>query len=172
MTDMTTRKQLEYVGITIPGKGKRIGQIAIGPYEKEEEIFRKISTIVGTQFRLAGIDYEVVCSEPFKLVQLTQGQEPFKLKSRGPEVTESVFAEDTLVVEDQSEAKVETTAVTTPQKPSVRVAGPAVGERWRPRDPRRVASFTIVKIEGETVFTDDGRTVKLDRFKRYERVSN
>lgn len=49
--------------------------------------------------------------------------------------------------------------------------GPQPGERWRPRDPRRKSGFTIKAVTETEVIADDGRTVSLDRLKRYERVS-
>lgn len=51
-----------------------------------------------------------------------------------------------------------------------RSTGPAIGETWRPKDPRRKAPFTVRAIEGDHVVTDDGRKIQLARFHRYERV--
>ncbi len=48
---------------------------------------------------------------------------------------------------------------------------PQVGQTWRPKDPRRKASFTIVGVSGGEVRTDDGRTIQLARMSRYVRVS-
>lgn len=47
---------------------------------------------------------------------------------------------------------------------------PAVGETWRPKDPRRKASFIVLAVEDGLVKTDDGRSIQLARFNRYERV--
>ena len=49
-------------------------------------------------------------------------------------------------------------------------SGPQVGETWRPRDPRRKASFIVIAVEEDHVKTNDGRRIQLARFKRYERV--
>lgn len=181
-------KQLEYVGIKLPGQGRRIAQIAIGPYEKEEQVFERISKIVGAEFRLAGITYVVTSSEPFKIAQVTpEGQVPFK--RRVPEGLEwDVNVDDKIEASDYNHIETVETTVVAPEPPReiatppivveqpveiaepVMVVGPQVGEQWRPKDPRRKNPFTIVKIEGDTAHTDDGRTVKLDRFRRYERV--
>lgn len=181
-------KQLEYVGIKLPGQGRRIAQIAIGPYEKEEQVFERISKLEGTEFRLAGITYVVTSSEPFKIAQVTpEGQVPFK--RRIPEglewdvnVDDKIEASDYNHVETIESPKATERAVIVrkfepppvqieePVEEAVLVAGPQVGEQWRPKDPRRKNPFTIVKIEGDTAHTDDGRTVKLDRFRRYERI--
>lgn len=48
--------------------------------------------------------------------------------------------------------------------------GPQVGERWRPRDPRRKSGFTIKAVTEDSVLADDGRTIALNRFDRYEKV--
>lgn len=44
------------------------------------------------------------------------------------------------------------------------------GQTWRPKDPRRKSGFRVKAVVGDTVVADDGRTVKLKRMKRYERV--
>ena len=49
-------------------------------------------------------------------------------------------------------------------------AGPQIGETWRPKDPRRKASFIVLAVEEGHVVTNDGRRIQLTRFKRYERV--
>ncbi len=186
-------KQLEYVGIKLPGQGRRIAQIAIGPYEKEEQVFGRISKILGAEFRLAGVTYVVTSSDPFKIAQVTpEGQVPFKRRIQEDsecdvDVSDSVEASDYSHVETIESNNVDVPAqpvtlqpvevppavvrpVVVQTSPAVVVGGPQVGERWRPKDPRRKNSFTILKIEGDTAHTDDGRTVKLDRFRRYERI--
>ena len=50
------------------------------------------------------------------------------------------------------------------------VDGPQPGERWRPRDPRRKSGFTIKAVTETEVIADDGRTVSLERLKRYEKI--
>lgn len=47
---------------------------------------------------------------------------------------------------------------------------PQPGETWKPKDPRRKASFKVLKVEDDHVHTDDGRTIQLARMVRYERV--
>jgi hypothetical protein len=58
------------------------------------------------------------------------------------------------------------------EEPEVAEAGPQVGETWRPKDPRRKASFIVLAVEGDLVVTNDGRKIQLARFKRYERVES
>lgn len=48
---------------------------------------------------------------------------------------------------------------------------PRVGETWKPKDPRRKSGFTIKAVTRTDVVGEDGRTVSLERMKRYERVS-
>jgi len=44
------------------------------------------------------------------------------------------------------------------------------GDSYRPKDPRRKSGFRIKAIEGDKVIADDGRTIQIDRMKRYVRV--
>lgn len=45
------------------------------------------------------------------------------------------------------------------------------GQVWKPKDPRRKSGFTIKAVTATEVVADDGRTVQLERMKRYEKVS-
>lgn len=178
-------KQLEYVGVKLPGQGRRIAQIAIGPYEKEEQIFQRISKVLGAEFRLCGISYKVVSSDPFKIERVgAEEAVPFKRReAEGVEedipLEDHVEASDYLhveVVESTGEVpkavepKTPPKKVSTP-KPTPQRNVPAVGERWVAKDTRRSnTSFVIVNIVDDVAYTDTGRTVKLDRFRRYERV--
>ena len=57
------------------------------------------------------------------------------------------------------------------QPPRAAPGGPQPGELWRPRDPRRKQSGFRVRAVTETeVIADDGRTVSLERLKRYEKI--
>jgi len=48
---------------------------------------------------------------------------------------------------------------------------PRPGQVWRPKDPRRKQSgFTIKAVTETEVIGEDGRTVSLDRMKRYEQI--
>lgn len=48
---------------------------------------------------------------------------------------------------------------------------PSPGELWRPKDPRRKQSGFRIKAVTEThVEAEDGRTVALERLKRYEKI--
>jgi hypothetical protein len=148
----------EQIGVKIPGQGHYMVSIAVGPFDTDEEVLARISTRVGTIFNVTGTKYEVVCSSPFKLKKLTEKSEseedePPPKKSRAPK-----------------EAK--PTNETPPPLSKRRDAeiGPQVGETWKPKDPRRIASFVIVSVEADHVVTDDGRTIQLARFLRYERL--
>jgi hypothetical protein len=53
----------------------------------------------------------------------------------------------------------------------VEAVGPQVGERWKPRDPRRKSGFTIRAVtDDDEVIAEDGRTIALSRFDRYEKI--
>lgn len=148
----------ERIGVKIPGKGHYMATVLVGPLDEDEAILRRLSTIVGTIFNVTGTKYEVVSSEPFKMKVIARDGEP--------------------VVEDEpvkaKEAPKEIPRKSEPPESTKRVSlppEPAVGEVWKPRDPRRIASFTVMAIEDGHAVTDDGRRIQLARFPRYERVS-
>jgi hypothetical protein len=61
--------------------------------------------------------------------------------------------------------KVNPPALELPQGPSN--APIQVGQRWKPKDARRKGVFTIVRLDGEFAYADDGRKVALNRMNRY-----
>lgn len=130
----------EEIGVTLPGQGQHIVTVQVGPLETDEEVLRRLSTQLGTVYNVAGVKYEVVSSVPFRIRKL----------------------EAPVVMQDD---------VRAPESDKVPVSGgPAVGERWRPKDPRRKAAFTVQAVENQHVVTDDGRRIQLSRFSRYERL--
>ncbi len=46
--------------------------------------------------------------------------------------------------------------------------GVSVGQRWKSRDKRRGTVFTVARVEGDHLWTEDGRSIKLDRLCRYD----
>lgn len=230
------RKILEYVSVTPPGGRKSIGQVAMLPTDSDETVLKRISTKVGTRFRLTGIDYEVVNSDPFKLIRLNDNDEALTFRRKEAEERLEVLAptptpnnqvssqasqtpsakeeaqtsteeeasltssqeEETSTEEETPQEEISTREASQEEvtlKGSVETAPslkeevpklqretpnkertisqktlPKIGETWRPKDPRRKASFKILDIINDTVHTDDGRTVKLERLRRYVKV--
>jgi len=67
-----------------------------------------------------------------------------------------------VVPPSEEEPKEELTAdepVASPPQSERRASVPAVGECWKPKDPRRIASFTVKEVipEQDLVITDDNR---------------
>lgn len=154
------QKHEERIGVRIPGQGYFMVTAMVGPFESDEEVLPRISTTVGTIFNVSGTKYEVTRSSPFTLKKLPSADEESEEEAPPPPPKRA------------KPAKVE--RVSEPPPPSERRAslppGPQVGERWKPRDPRRIASFIVVAVEDDHVVTDDGRKIQLARFPRYERV--
>lgn len=145
-------KYEEQIGVKIPGQGYYMVSLAVGPFDSDEEVLSRISTKVGTVYNVTGSKFEVIRSSPFKLKRLAQKDD----------------------VDDAPEAK--RTSIDPPPSSERRSTesppNPQVGERWKPKDPRRIASFLVVKVEADHVVTDDGRTIQLARFHRYKRVAS
>jgi len=148
----------EKIGVRLPGQGFSIVSMRVSGDDTDEEIVRRISTQVGAQFNIGGVKYEIVSSLPFKLKKLPREQEhePEEEMPK-PAATKKPKADS---VPPPSERRV--------AQPDM----PRVGERWKPKDPRRIADFTVTAIEGDHAVTDDGRRIQLARFKRYERISD
>lgn len=152
----------EKIGVRLPGHGFEVVTMRVSGDATDEEIMRRISTAVGTLFNIGGVKYEVTSSLPFRIKQLPREQEP------------EPAVEKPKAVKPKQEPKPKADSVPPPpseRRVSLQVT-PRVGERWKPKDPRRIADFTVVAIEGDQAVTDDGRRIQLARFKRYEQVSD
>jgi hypothetical protein len=163
-------KYEEQIGVKIPGQGHYMVSLAVGPFDTDEQVLSRISTRVGTIFNVTGQKFEVVSSQPFKLRKLVD-------KSSSDDEEEAQKARPPKAGPPKVEApKTEPLPrhVTEPppsEKRTALPAGPQVGERWKPKDPRRIASFVVVAVEDDYALTDDNRKIQLARFPRYERVS-
>jgi len=131
----------EKIGVRLPDGTRHMAVVKVGALDSDEDVLKRISTRVGTLFNVTGTKYLVTCQDPFRLEKVVG--DVWAL----PKVEKAVSA---------------VVAQTT--------SGPQVGETWRPKDPRRKASFIVLAVEEGHVVTDDGRRIQLTRFKRYERV--
>lgn len=57
-----------------------------------------------------------------------------------------------------------------PSRPPAAAPVVQIGQRWRPKDPRRKAAFTVVEVGSDYAVTDDNRSIQLARFSRYQLV--
>lgn len=154
-------KYEEQIGVKIPGQGYYMVSIEVGPFDTDEQVLARISTRVGTVYNVSGQKFEVVRSDPFKLKKLVvKPEKDDEEEDEKPKVRKT---------------KPPKPPVSEPPPPSERRVqpsdGPQVGERWRPRDPRRIKSFVILAVKKDYVLTDDNREIQLSRFPRYERVA-
>lgn len=156
-------KYEEQIGVKIPGQGHYMVSLEVGPFDTDEQVLSRISTKVGTIYNVTGQKFEVVSSQPFKLKKLNRepSEEDVEApkKSRPPKKPSEPSPQSLNEIPPPSE-----------RRTSAPSSEPQVGERWKPRDPRRIASFVVVAIEADHVLTDDGRKIQLARFPRYERV--
>jgi hypothetical protein len=173
----------EQIRVRLPDGTRQTVTVHVAP---DEEVLRHISSVVGAIFTVRGVRFKVTSKYPFQVKKLppkiTSAVEeaeppPVVEEETAPPVVEEVAAPP--VVED-----VQVNAVEEPVPPAPResapkserrnaaVVLPAVGERWRPKDPRRKADFTVMEIipEHDLVITSDNRKIQLSRFKRYERI--
>jgi hypothetical protein len=154
------QKHEERIGVRIPGQGYHMVTALVGALESDEEVLARISKVVGTVFNVSGTKYELLSSSPYRLKRL-------------PNEDEEGEAEAPKKEPPKKEPRVKAEKPPKPPKPpeeEKKIALPQVGERWKPRDPRRIAAFTVVSIADDHVVTDDGRKIQLARFPRYERV--
>ncbi len=150
-------KYEEQIGVKIPGQGYYMVSLEVGPFDTDEQVLSRISTKVGTVYNVTGQKFEVVSSQPFRLKKLTVKPEPKEDEDEAPRRSRP--------------PKKISISPSEPSRPTSQLTGPQVGERWKPKDPRRIASFLIAAVEDDYVLTDGGRTIQLARFPRYERVS-
>ncbi len=151
-------KYEEQIGVKIPGQGYYMVSLAVGPFDSDEQVLSRISTKVGTVYNVTGSKFEVISSSPFRLKRLVQKAEV--------DEEEKVVAPKAKVQQPASEPP-----PASERRPSQPAVAPQVGEQWKPKDPRRIASFLVVVVEADHVVTDDGRKIQLARFHRYERVT-
>jgi len=52
--------------------------------------------------------------------------------------------------------------------PETPPAGLQPGQRYRPKDTRRKTEFVVSRVEGNVVFGEDGRTIRIERMQRYQ----
>jgi hypothetical protein len=162
------RTHEERIGVSVPGQGPHIVTVQVGALETDEVVLRRISTVVGTIFNVGGVKYEVTSSTPFRLKRVKFREEelpPETSQASTPEPEPTTPEPEPTTSKPETVRPPESTAVRLPVLPA-----PQVGERWRPKDPRRKADFVITAIEDDHVVTNDGRRIQLARFRRYELV--
>lgn len=160
-----SHKHEEQIGVKLPGQGHYMVTVRVGALDSDEDVLQRISTTVGTVFNVTGTKYRVISSVPFKIEQLESVEETED--SDEEESRPRSVKPEAAPASERREISVKPPAL--PAASSM-VGGPQVGERWKPRDPRRKSSFVVVSVEGDHAVTDDGRKIQLARFKRYDKL--
>ncbi len=140
----------EKICIDIPGQGKTIIDAAVRPSDGDREIATRLAKgfPIGTVFAFSGVKWRSTSKEPPHVEEILLGQ---------PTVSRSL------------EQKVQVEAPPTDRVP-LTATRPQPGETWRPKDPRRIATFKVQEVTDLEVVADDGRRISLDRWSRYVRV--
>jgi len=148
------KKYEEQIGVRLPDGRRYMATVLVGPLESDEEILVRMTKEVGTIFNVNAQKLLVTSLKPFRLKNITEvedGEDNVRdLKVRRPKA-------EPVEREPKSE-----------RRPAA--STPVIGERWRPKDPRRLASFVVKDVTDDAVLTDDGRSIALNRFGRYVRV--
>lgn len=155
---------IEKVCVNIPGSVKAVIEAPAAPSDDDRDIATRLAKgfPVGTIFGFSGAKWKSISKEPPQVVEITHLQEaaPKKRKSFD-EMMEAVGPLPTAVLVGH-----EPFASSQPSQNRM----PKPGEVWKPKDPRRVASFKVKEVTSSEVIADDGRTVSLERWSRYVRV--
>jgi hypothetical protein len=174
------KKHEEQIGVRLPDGRRYMATVLAGALETDEELLVRMTKEVGTIFNVNAQKLLVTSLNPFRLKNITEvtEEEDEPKPSRRPErmtlppapVVISPPVEVRPPIETAVDPPAETVEAAPKSERRSTTSGPAVGERWRPKDPRRIASFTVKEIQGDVVLTDDGRSIALNRFSRYVRV--
>lgn len=150
----------EKVSVSVPNAGVHIIDLEVRPDEGDDEIAIRLAKTfpVGTVVGVGGAKWRITSKDPpcvheVGTQNVVQALAPMGVPSPKPKPREPLVAKvPTLLsaVNDQLR--------------------PLPGERWKPRDPRRKSGFTIKAVTDTEVIAEDGRTVSLDRMKRYEKI--
>ena len=152
------KKHEEQIGVRLPDGRRFMATALVGPLESDEEILSRMTKEVGTVFHVNGQKLLVTSLKPFVLKNISEEEAETPTETLVPKGLVKAKVREPVVAEPKSEPRSSTQPL------------PQVGERWRPKDPRRIASFVVREIVGDEVLTDDGRSIALGRFCRYVRV--
>lgn len=166
-------KYEEQIGVRLPDGRRYMATVLVGPLESDEEILVRMTKEVGTIFNVNAQKLLVTSLKPFKLKNITETEDEDSEVQRPARIKLTDYAQLSTEAQEEarralvSKAKVEREPKSE-RRPSA--STPVVGERWRPKDPRRLASFVVTEVTEDSVLTDDGRSIALNRFGRYVRV--
>jgi hypothetical protein len=181
------KKFEEQIGVRLPDGRRFMATALVGPLESDEEILSRMTNDVGTIFHVNGQKLLVTSLKPYRLKNITDDavEESSEVPSDDsvkpvaapvPEEVTQEHLEPVVQKLPEPEPQPDPPVIQSAPEPEPKsrrrpsTIVPAVGERWRPKDPRRIASFVVKEVRGAEVLTDDGRSIALGRFDRYVRV--
>lgn len=170
----------EKIAVAIPSQGTFVVDVACKPSDGDDEIALRMAAGFppGAIFSISGVKWKSLSKNPPKVVELKAG-EPEQVQSEPEEAPTTKHLPREVVIEAAKTAHVRPEGVSAssephqiPEPPKKAPVGDeyAPGQQWRPRDPRRKSGFTIKAITEKEVIAEDGRTIRLERMKRYDRV--
>ncbi len=178
----------EKVAVTIPGKGSFVVDVTCKPSDGDDEIALRMASGFppGSIFSISGVKWQSTSKAPPKVIELKPGEavqrfprevvleaarEPVKRpEGLPPSEPHKVSKPKQSFEEMAKEIGPLPTTVLASLTPPIEPGTYAPGQQWRPKDPRRKSGFTIKAVTRTEVIADDGRTIQLERMKRYERV--
>lgn len=146
----------EKISILVPGGVIQCIDIQASADEGDDDIARRMAKTfpVGTIVGVSGEKWRITSKDPPRVELLGAGP------SRLPR-------EEVLEAARQPVVRPEGLPPSEPHT----VVEYEPGQVWKPKDPRRKSGFTIKAVTPTEVVAEDGRTVSLERMKRYDRVS-
>lgn len=178
----------EKIAVAIPGQGTFVVDVACKPSEGDDEIALRMAAGFppGSIFSISGVKWKSLSKNPPEVVELKPGEAvqrfprevvleaaraPVKRPEGLPPSEPHKVSEPKRSFEEMAKeiGPLPTTVLASPTPP-IASGTYEPGQQWRPKDPRRKSGFTIKAVTRTEVIADDGRTIQLERMKRYERV--
>jgi hypothetical protein len=167
---------LEKITATIPHGGTHVLDVEVNDSDGDDDIARRLAKTfpVGTLLGISGAKWRVLGNDPPNAIEVLPGDTLPRLDEVGPILTDAnLLAQDAQKTMKTARPPllVEVPPLLTRVLKQVRQeAPPRPGEVWKPKDPRRKSGFTIKAVTETEVIAEDGRTVSLERMKRYEKI--
>lgn len=168
----------EKISVTVPGTAPQVLDIEVHNADSDKDIALRLSRTfpAGTLVGVSGVKWFLHGPEQVDEVTVNDAQALQKLVEatlakpldEGLKAVRKGFSEH--VRKNLAERARERFSHPPEQIDARPQGGPQPGEVWKPKDPRRKSGFTIKAVTETEVIAEDGRTVSLDRMKRYERV--
>lgn len=164
----------EKIAVAIPGQGTFVVDVVCKPSDGDDEIALRMAAGFppGSVFSISGVKWKSISKNPPKVVELKPNAPEPDIEAEPPSLPPTRRLPKEEVLEAAKTVHVRPEGVSAESEPH-KVSEPdayAPGQQWRPKDPRRKSGFTIKAVTEKEIIADDGRTIQLERMKRYDRV--